>query len=66
MIRSARSKLRRRSATGIELMVADALALPFAASSFDCVTSGFLLRNVADLPTALAEMHRVLRPADGP
>jgi demethylmenaquinone methyltransferase/2-methoxy-6-polyprenyl-1,4-benzoquinol methylase len=62
MIKAARVKLRDRGATAIDLMLADALALPFTAESFDCVTSGFLLRNVADLPTALAEMHRVLRP----
>jgi demethylmenaquinone methyltransferase / 2-methoxy-6-polyprenyl-1,4-benzoquinol methylase len=62
MIRAARTKLHRRGVTEIDLLVADALALPFADASFDCVTSGFLLRNVADLPKALGEMYRVLRP----
>jgi demethylmenaquinone methyltransferase / 2-methoxy-6-polyprenyl-1,4-benzoquinol methylase len=62
MIRAARTKLRQHGVAEIDLLVADALALPFADASFDCVTSGFLLRNVADLPTALGEMHRVLRP----
>ena len=41
---------------------ADALRLPYAGESFDAVVSGFLLRNVSDLPAALAEMLRVLRP----
>lgn len=41
---------------------ADALNLPFPDGGFDAVTIGFGLRNVADLPRALAEMHRVLRP----
>jgi demethylmenaquinone methyltransferase/2-methoxy-6-polyprenyl-1,4-benzoquinol methylase len=41
---------------------ADALALPFATASFDALVSGFLLRNVADLPAALREQRRVLRP----
>jgi len=40
---------------------ADALALPFGDNTFDAVVNGFLLRNVADLRTALAEMARVTR-----
>lgn len=42
-------------------IVADALQLPFADSSFDCVTVAFGLRNMADWDRALAEMSRVLR-----
>jgi len=41
---------------------ADALALPFPDGTFDAVVNGFLLRNVADLRAALAEMARVARP----
>ncbi len=41
---------------------ADALSLPFPDASFDAVVSGFLLRNVVDLPRALSEMYRVLKP----
>jgi demethylmenaquinone methyltransferase/2-methoxy-6-polyprenyl-1,4-benzoquinol methylase len=40
----------------------DALSLPFPAGSFDAVVSGFLLRNVSDLPQALSEQWRVLKP----
>jgi demethylmenaquinone methyltransferase/2-methoxy-6-polyprenyl-1,4-benzoquinol methylase len=36
--------------------------LPFADSSFDCVTIGFGLRNVTDKAAALASMRRVLKP----
>ena len=43
-------------------LVADALALPFPDASFDVVTVAFGLRNMADYPTALREMARVLRP----
>lgn len=43
-------------------LLADALQLPFADESFDAVASGFLLRNLVDLPGAFAEMLRVLRP----
>jgi len=41
---------------------ADALDLPFPDHTFDAVVSGFLLRNVIDLPQALREQHRVLKP----
>jgi demethylmenaquinone methyltransferase / 2-methoxy-6-polyprenyl-1,4-benzoquinol methylase len=40
----------------------DALALPFRDGSFDAVTISFGLRNVSDVPRALAEMRRVTRP----
>jgi demethylmenaquinone methyltransferase/2-methoxy-6-polyprenyl-1,4-benzoquinol methylase len=40
---------------------ADALYLPFPAGSFDAVVSGYLLRNVSDLPQALCEQRRVLK-----
>lgn len=40
---------------------ADALHLPFGNSTFDAVVSGFLMRNVADLPRALSEQFRVLK-----
>jgi len=43
-------------------VVADALALPFAAGEFDVVTVAFGLRNMADYPAALREMRRVLTP----
>lgn len=41
---------------------ATALRLPFADRSFDLVTNAFVARNLADLPRALGEMRRVLRP----
>jgi demethylphylloquinol methyltransferase len=40
----------------------DALDLPFEAGEFDAATMGYGLRNVADIPRALRELHRVLRP----
>jgi demethylmenaquinone methyltransferase / 2-methoxy-6-polyprenyl-1,4-benzoquinol methylase len=40
----------------------DALQLPFPDATFDVVTTGFALRNVADLLGALREMHRITRP----
>lgn len=44
------------------LVVADALELPFSAHSFEVVTVAFGLRNMASWTGALAEMHRVLTP----
>jgi demethylmenaquinone methyltransferase / 2-methoxy-6-polyprenyl-1,4-benzoquinol methylase len=41
---------------------ADALSLPFPDETFEAIVSGFLLRNVIDLPRALREQYRVLRP----
>lgn len=40
----------------------DALALPYADSSFDAATAGFGVRNFADLHRGLAELTRVVRP----
>ena len=41
---------------------ADALHLPFPNNTFNTVISGFLLRNVANLPQSLTEQYRVLKP----
>jgi demethylmenaquinone methyltransferase/2-methoxy-6-polyprenyl-1,4-benzoquinol methylase len=41
---------------------ANAEALPFADSSFDCVSMAFGLRNVTDKQAALGSIFRVLRP----
>src|SRR5215210_5858241 len=41
---------------------ADALKLPFADNTFDCVTTGFAMRNVTDIQAAFREMRRVVKP----
>jgi demethylmenaquinone methyltransferase/2-methoxy-6-polyprenyl-1,4-benzoquinol methylase len=41
---------------------ADTLSLPFPDNSFDAVASGFLMRNVIDVPGAFAEQLRVAKP----
>lgn len=46
----------------IGFVQADAQNLPFADNSFDVVTIGYGLRNLADLDRGLAELLRVLRP----
>lgn len=40
----------------------DICDLPIATESFSVVTVGYGLRNVPDLPSALSEIHRVLKP----
>jgi demethylmenaquinone methyltransferase/2-methoxy-6-polyprenyl-1,4-benzoquinol methylase len=63
MLSIAWAKARGRPrADRIRFLLADGLRLPFPADTFDCVATGFALRNVADLRLALAEMHRVVRP----
>src|SRR5579859_3537686 len=41
---------------------ADALRLPFEDNSFDVVSVGYGLRNLADIELGLREIFRVLRP----
>ena len=63
MVALARGKARARQlARKTSFIVGDALALPFPDASFACATAGFSLRNVVDLPQALAEMVRVVCP----
>jgi demethylmenaquinone methyltransferase/2-methoxy-6-polyprenyl-1,4-benzoquinol methylase len=53
----------RRKEPAIEWVQGDVLALPFDEASFDAVTVGFGVRNVADLEAGLRELRRVLQPA---
>ena len=62
MLQAARVKLADRGEHRVRLLAADALNLPFVDKTFACVTSAFLLRNLADLPAGLAEMRRVTVP----
>ena len=52
----------RRKSAAVEWVRGDVLALPFSDGSFDTVTVGFGIRNVADLEAGLGELARVLRP----
>jgi len=44
-----------------QLVLADAMNLPFGDASFDCVTIAFGLRNLENWAAALAQMSRVLK-----
>ena len=63
MLEVGRDRLIDKGATGnIEVVQADAQALPFEDNSIDCITIAFGLRNVTDKDMALRSMLRVLRP----
>jgi demethylmenaquinone methyltransferase/2-methoxy-6-polyprenyl-1,4-benzoquinol methylase len=63
MLEHGRDRLLDRGVVGnVAFVEADAEALPFASSTFHCVTIGFGLRNVTDKAAALASMYRVLKP----
>ena len=53
---------RQRLSAQTTFTVGDAHALPFADDSFVCTTVGFGVRNFIDVPRALSEMARVVRP----
>lgn len=59
MLRAGRTHKARQ---GVPFVAGDALHLPFADASFDAATVSFGLRNVSDVPRALAELARVVRP----
>ena len=67
MIEIARAKASRAKADGEwpipVFAVGDMMAVPVATASADIVTTGYGLRNVPELPVALDEIARVLRPA---
>lgn len=50
------------AAQPLDWLAADTLHLPYPAQVFDAITSGYLFRNVADIPGALREQIRVLKP----
>ena len=63
MLEVGRDRLIDKGAAGnIEVVQADAQALPFQDNSVDCITIAFGLRNVTDKALALRSMLRVLRP----
>ena len=49
-------------ARGIQTKLADAQALPFGDSEFDCVAANWVLYHVPDIDQALEEAKRVLEP----
>ncbi len=54
---------RKPGADRMAWLVGDIGQLPVRSGTVDVITTGYGLRNVPELPRALAELHRVLRPA---
>jgi ubiquinone/menaquinone biosynthesis methyltransferase len=54
----------RNGASGVPVhfLVGDMSALPFPDGAFDVVTTGYGIRNVPEIPPAVREIARVLRP----
>lgn len=57
-----RENLRVGRIAEINWIESDALHLPFQDNHFDCVTMGYGLRNVTNIPQCLGEIQRVLKP----
>lgn len=49
--------------TNMAWLESDVLTLPFADNYCDCMTMGYGLRNVVDIPACLQEVKRVLKPS---
>jgi demethylmenaquinone methyltransferase/2-methoxy-6-polyprenyl-1,4-benzoquinol methylase len=60
MLRAGRKKI--PAGVVIETHGADGHALPYRDGAFDGTFSAFCVRNLRDLPRALAELRRVVRP----
>ena len=55
-------ELAKKKAPQLRFIEGDALRLPFADCSFDCITIAFALRNLSSVEAGLAELKRVLKP----
>jgi demethylmenaquinone methyltransferase/2-methoxy-6-polyprenyl-1,4-benzoquinol methylase len=62
MLELANEKALDRGYPDVTFEWADALELPYSDASFEAVTVGFGVRNLADLDAGIGEMARVLRP----
>jgi demethylmenaquinone methyltransferase/2-methoxy-6-polyprenyl-1,4-benzoquinol methylase len=62
MLQAGQVWLWNRGVGQVTLVAADGLALPFRDSQFDCATSAFTVRNLADLDSGFREQARVVKP----
>jgi ubiquinone/menaquinone biosynthesis C-methylase UbiE len=62
MVRSARELAQQKQIQNTAFLLQDAHYLPFDDHSFDLITCRRACHHFSNLPEALAEMHRVLRP----
>ncbi len=59
---AARKRAHGTTGAGVTFVAGDMMSLPFASATFDAVTTGYGIRNVPVIETALGEIHRVLKP----
>ena len=62
MLAIARARERAASSAPVAFAAGDACSLPFAENSFEALTATQVYEYVADMPAALGEARRVLRP----
>jgi demethylmenaquinone methyltransferase/2-methoxy-6-polyprenyl-1,4-benzoquinol methylase len=62
MLDLARKKAAERGTESVRFEFGDALALSYDDGTFDAVTVGFGVRNLADLDRGIGELARVLKP----
>jgi uncharacterized protein len=64
MLAETRRRLKRAGLADVQLLEASALDIPLADSTFDLITNGYMLDLLPrdDIPRALAEFRRVLKP----
>ena len=60
MLKIGRVKVADKQKTGLYLMPADGMFLPFSENTFNVTTIAFGIRNMQDIDLALQEMYRVL------
>lgn len=58
----ARNRIPSYHSAALTWVEGDALNLPFADNTFDCLTMGYGLRNLTDIPRSFQELYRVLKP----
>lgn len=62
MLEAARRKAASLKFSNITLKTGDVTTLPFEAASFDAITTRFCLMFLPEIPKAVAEIARILRP----
>lgn len=60
--KTSKNKSGNSSKSEIQLICADITSMPIADKSFDGAVMGFALRNLVDIPAALQEVSRTLKP----
>jgi len=55
-------ELAKQKSSQLPFIEGDGLRLPFAEATFDALTAGFVVRNLADVEDGLKEFRRVLKP----